>query len=232
MRALVTGASGDLGRTIAEQLLDIGAEVTVHARSRSTEMPQLRGAKAKYADLADPFAVARLANELSQEWDGLDLLVNNAGGGRPKPLTQLSTSEWLDSLAVNLTAPFLLLRHLLPLLAERRGAVVNVSSVAAFTGGAFGPHYAASKAGLIGLTRSAARELGQLGVRVNAVAPGPVKSEMTDSLPEAVLTSILTATALRRVVTPAEIAEAVVYLASAQGVTGQVLVVDGGRHFH
>lgn len=227
-RVLVTGASGDLGRAIVDHMLDAGAEVILHAHRRE---PVQKGVAVRRADLTDPDQLAALIDGVTRDFDGLDVLVNNAGGGRPRSLRELSTQEWSTSLALNLTAPFRLIQGLLPLLRARRGAVVNVSSVAALTGGAFGPHYAATKAGLIGLTRSSARELGPLGIRVNAIAPGPVASDMTDLLSEEVMRGILAGTALRRVVSPAEIAAAVAYLAQATAVTGQVLVVDAGRHF-
>jgi NAD(P)-dependent dehydrogenase (short-subunit alcohol dehydrogenase family) len=230
--ALVTGASGDLGHAIASHLLDLGAGVIAHSRTGDLGQLRDRGADVRHADLTDPAAVARFVADLSQEFERLDLLVNNAGGGQPRSWRELTLLEWADNLALNLTAPFLLSQGLLPLLTRSTGSIVNVTSVAALTGGAFGPHYAASKAGLIGLTRSAAREFGPLGVRVNALAPGPVASTMTGSLPSTVLDSILATTALGRVVRPHEIAEAVVYLATATAVTGQVLVVDAGRHFY
>ena len=109
--------------------------------------------------------------------------------------------------------------------------MVNLASVAAMTGGAFGPHYAAAKAAVIGLSRSAARDLGPLGVRVNVVAPGPVASRMTQSLPPEQVNALLATTALGRLVEPAEVAEAVVWLASATAMTGQTVIVDGGRVF-
>jgi 3-oxoacyl-[acyl-carrier protein] reductase len=237
---LVTGATGDLGRAIAEGFLDRGARLALQYR-RSPEPLAALADRARaagrevlllQADLTAPEGPAALVERIGKEWGRLDVLVNNAGGASPRPFAELGYEEWQQALQLNLTAPFLLLQAALPLLTAARGSVVNISSVAALTGGAFGPHYAATKAGLIGLTRSAARDLGPLGIRVNALAPGPVDSAMTDQLAAPVLEAIKAGTALRRVVRPEEIADAVTWLADAAGaVTGQTLVVDGGRHF-
>lgn len=184
------------------------------------------------ADLADAGGAERLAAAVQERWTELDGLVNNAGGARPQAFDAIAPEEWEQSLRLNLTAPFRLMQLLLPELKARAGAVVNISSVAALTGGAFGPSYAAGKAGLIGLTRSAARDLGPHGVRVNALAPGPVESEMTSSLAGPVLDGIIASTALRRLVGPGEIADAAAFLlAAGTAVTGQTLTVDAGRHF-
>ena len=183
-------------------------------------------------DLSTPDGADALAETVLRRWPSIDGLVNNAGGARPEPYERVSMATWESALRLNLTVPFRLTQLLLPALRARGGSVVNVSSVAALTGGAFGPQYAASKAGLIGLTRSAARELGVLGVRVNALAPGPVDSAMTSSLEGAVLDGLIATTALRRLVAPAEVAEATAFLLGpGTAVSGQTLVVDGGRQF-
>ncbi|WP_280722278.1 SDR family oxidoreductase [Kitasatospora sp. MAA4] len=237
---LITGATGDLGRAIAEGFLDRGARLALqYRRSPEPLAPLVARAEAAgreilllQADLTTPEGPAGLVERVEKEWGRLDVLVNNAGGASPRSFADVTLQEWQEALQLNLTAPFLLVQAALPLLTASRGAVVNISSVAALTGGAFGPHYAATKAGLIGLTRSAARELGPLGIRVNALAPGPVDSAMTDKLAGPVMAGITASTALRRVVRPQEIADAVTWLADAAGaVTGQTLVVDGGRHF-
>ncbi|SLM62743.1 3-oxoacyl-[acyl-carrier protein] reductase [Dickeya aquatica] len=160
-------------------------------------------------------------------------LVNVIGGGRPCNIRDLDLDDWDFSLALNLTAPFHCLQLALPLLERAKGSVINFSSVAAYTGGAFGPHYASVKSGILGLTRSAARELGPYGIRVNAISPGPVDTEMTHSLPAEVLKKIIDETPLRRMVTTSEIASAVNYfLDEATSTTGQSLVIDGGRFFN
>jgi 3-oxoacyl-[acyl-carrier protein] reductase len=183
------------------------------------------------ADLTTDHGTDQITAAVPGDWHGIDLLVNCVGGARPTPLTDLDTATWIDCLARNLTAPFLVLRQTAPMLAAARGCVVNLTSVAALTGGVFGPHYAAAKAGVVGLTRSAARELGPRGIRVNAIAPGPVDSRMTDALPPEALAGVIAGTALGRVVEPAEVAHMVTWLADATAVTGQTVVVDAGRCF-
>jgi 3-oxoacyl-[acyl-carrier protein] reductase len=130
---------------------------------------------------------------------------------------------------LNVEIPFTVTKALLAHLERARGSVITISSAAAFTGGSFGPHYAAAKAAVLGLTRSLARDLGPRGIRVNCVAPGPVASAMTDELGADVLAGLLATTALRRVVQPSEVADAVLDLARLSAVTGQTLVIDGGR---
>jgi 3-oxoacyl-[acyl-carrier protein] reductase len=239
--ALVTGASGDIGVAICSRLVRAGYDVFAQFHTRADRLASLadflgeRGASILPvgADLRCDDGVRALMRSVAERSSGLDLLVNNAGGARPIALPELTTRAWSECIALNLTAPFLCAREALPLLRANRGLVLNVSSVAAFTGGAFGAHYAAAKAGLVGLTRSLARELGRDGIRVNTIAPGPVDSAMTSSLPPDALASLLAATALGRVVTADEIAEAVHAWATAfPGVTGQTLVIDGGRLFH
>ncbi|MFG2463441.1 SDR family NAD(P)-dependent oxidoreductase [Streptomyces sp. NPDC048523] len=239
-RVLVTGASGDLGRAMAYRFLDLGADLALQYRSNSAVLePVLRAARnagrdafAVAADLAEPDGPDQLAAAVLARWSTVDGLVNNAGGARPQPFEEITATAWEQALRLNLTAPFRLMQLLLPVLCKEGGSVVNISSVAALTGGAFGPQYAATKAGLIGLTRSAARDLGVHGVRVNALAPGPVDSAMTSSLDGPVLDGIIRTTALRRLVDPLEVADAAAFLLSTgTAVSGQTLVVDAGRHF-
>jgi NAD(P)-dependent dehydrogenase (short-subunit alcohol dehydrogenase family) len=238
-RALITGASGDLGRAMVTRFVDAGACVAAHYFSRRELLePLAEAARARggdllmlQADLQRPTEVARLMADVVARWGGLDVLINSAGGARPRPVHELDASEWTQCLELNLTASFLCLKEAVPWLEESRGTVINLSSVAGLTGGAFGLHYATAKAGVIGLTRAAARELGPLGIRVNTVAPGPVASAMTDAVAQDALKNMLAGTALGRVVEPGEVAEAVAWLASGcNAITGQTLVVDGGRY--
>ncbi|WP_058042243.1 SDR family oxidoreductase [Streptomyces roseifaciens] len=239
-RVLITGASGDLGKAMAHTFLGLGADLALQYRSNSSPIDLLlkeaekrgREAFSVAVDLAEPDGADRLASEVLRRWPSLDGLVNNAGGARPQPFDEITPDAWERALHLNLTSPFRLLQLLLPALRKQGGSVVNISSVAALTGGAFGPQYAASKAGLLGLTRSAARDLGRYGIRVNAIAPGPVESAMTSSLDGPVLDGIIGATALRRLVDPREIAETAAFLLGpGSAVSGQTLVVDAGRHF-
>ena len=226
---VVTGASGDIGTAVVSRALAAGAEVLAqfHTRPPALSHPSLSSVQ---ADLTRDDGLAGLVAALP--WTDVDLLVNCIGGARPTAYADLSTEAWRHCMRLNVEVPFAVTRELLGPLSAAAGAVVNLSSVAAFTGGAFGPHYAAAKAAVLGLTRSAARELGDRGIRVNCVAPGPVASSMTDSLPDDVLAGLLAATALRRVVTPEEVADTVLGIATTTGVTGQTLVVDGGRFLH
>ncbi|MEY9873002.1 3-oxoacyl-[acyl-carrier protein] reductase [Streptacidiphilus sp. MAP12-33] len=226
---VVTGASGDLGTAVVARALASGAEVLAQFHTRAPALSH-DALSTVQLDLTRDEGPAELRKALP--WESVDLLVNCIGGARPVPYAELDTAAWRDSMQLNVEVPFAVTRELIAPLAAAAGAVVNLSSVAAFTGGAFGPHYAAGKAAVVGLTRSAARELGEQGIRVNCVAPGPVASAMTDSLPEAVLAGLLATTALRRVVTPEEVADTVFALGAATGVTGQTLVVDGGRFLH
>jgi len=227
-RVLVTGASGDLGRAVVEACAARGDEVVAQVHSRPGAWTSGAVTVAK-ADLCAPDGVTSLVGALPGHWTGLDLLVNCVGGARPAALEELRAEDWRACMQLNVEVPFLVLQACVALLERASGSVVNMSSVVAFTGGAFGPHYAAAKAAVIGLSRSAARDLGPRGIRVNSLAPGPVDSAMTDALDPAVTAGLVAATALRRVVSPAEVAQTVLWLASSSAVTGQSLVVDGGR---
>jgi len=232
-RVVVTGASGDLGAAVTAACLERGAAVLAQYRSRKDRLAGLGGPGELLPvriDLSEDGAARALAASLPPEWEGIDLLVNCVGGARPVGFTELTDEEWRRCQHLNVDVPFFVMRELVGPLQAVGGSVVNLSSVAALTGGSFGPHYTAAKSAVIGLTRSAARSLGPRGIRVNCVAPGPVASAMTDALDDRTLQALLAGTALGRVVQPAEVADAVLSLALAGGVTGQTLVVDGGRH--
>jgi 3-oxoacyl-[acyl-carrier protein] reductase len=241
MCGLVTGGSRGLGAVVARRLAAAGADVAVHyhqdaagAAATAAAVRELgRTALVVQADTRDPQAVAELVNRTASELGGLDLVVNNAGVAPVRPWTSITAAEWAETLETNLSGPFHVLRAALPHLqqAPGRAAVVNVGSVVSMNGGSFGPAYAAAKAGLEGLTRSAARDLGPLGIRVNCVAPGPLESPLVEALPEALLAAMAAQTPLRRLGSFEEAAAAIVWLLSpaASYINGQTLVVDGGR---
>jgi 3-oxoacyl-[acyl-carrier protein] reductase len=229
-RALVTGASRGIGRAIAEELARAGAHVVVGYRSGKDEAEQLAraiGGDAVQADVSSPEDAKRLVDEAGD----IDVLVNNAGLTRDGLLARMSDDDWRTVIETNLSSVFYTCRAVTrPMMKRRGGAIVNVSSVVGVHGNFGQANYAASKAGIIGFTKSLARELGSRGVRANVVAPGYVKTQLTDVLPEEATAAMIQNTPLGRVAEPHEIAGAVRFLASddASFITGEVLLVDGG----
>jgi 3-oxoacyl-[acyl-carrier protein] reductase len=234
--ALVTGATGGIGEAIAAALHRQGATVAITGR-REAELARvaeaLGGARVIVApaDLADPAAPAALVEKIETEAGGLDILVNNAGFTRDMLALRMGDADWNAVLEVDLTAPFRLARAALRgMMKKRSGRIVSIASIVGVTGNAGQANYAAAKAGLIGMSKSLAQEVATRGVTVNVVAPGFVKTAMTDALGEAQKTALLSRIPTQRMGTPEDIAAAVVYLASAEAgwVTGQTLHVNGG----
>jgi len=228
--ALVTGASRGIGRAIAVELARAGAQVVVGYRSGADEAESLAaeiGGRAAQADVADPAEAARLVEDAGD----LDILVNNAGLTRDGLIARMSDEDWRTVLDTNLGGVFHTCRAAARGMMRRRsGAIVNLTSVVGLHGNPGQTNYAASKAGIIGFTKSLARELASRGVRANAVAPGYIQTALTDVLPEDVQQAILANTPLARLGTPEDVAGAVRFLCSdeASFVTGEVLLVDGG----
>jgi 3-oxoacyl-[acyl-carrier protein] reductase len=228
--ALVTGASRGIGRAIAEELARAGASVVVGYRAGRDEADALAaeiGARAVQADVSSAEDAARLVAEAGD----LDILVNNAGLTRDGLLARMSDDDWRAVIETNLSSVFYTCRAVCrPMMKKRAGAIVNVSSIVGVHGNWGQTNYAASKAGIIGFTKSLARELGSRGVRANVVAPGYVKTRLTEVLPEEATAAMLQNTPLARLGEPEDIAGAVRFLCSdeASFITGEVLLVDGG----
>jgi 3-oxoacyl-[acyl-carrier protein] reductase len=228
--ALVTGASRGIGRAIAVELAAAGASVVVGYRTGQQEAEEVAlaiGGRAVQADVADPES-ARALVEASGD---VDVLVNNAGLTRDGLIARMSDDDWRTVIETNLSSVFYTCRAVArPMMKRRAGAIVNVSSIVGVHGNWGQTNYAASKAGIIGFTKSLARELGSRNVRANVVAPGYVATQLTEVLPEEATQAMLQQTPLGRLGDPADVAGAVRFLCSdeASFVTGEVLLVDGG----
>lgn len=228
--ALVTGASRGIGRAIAQELAAAGATVVVGYRSGAEEAEALAaeiGGRALQADVADREQAARLVAEAGD----IDILVNNAGLTRDGLILRMPDEDWDTVIDTNLGGVFFTCRAAARgMMKKRGGSIVNLTSVVGLHGNPGQTNYAASKAGIIGFTKSLARELASRGVRANAVAPGYIQTQLTDVLPEEAQQAILTNTPLARMGTPEDVAAAVRFLCSdeASFITGEVLLVDGG----
>ena len=229
--ALVTGASRGIGRAIAVGLAKCGLDVAVNYRERGAEAAAAcaeieglgRRSVAVQADVAEDREVARLVGAVEKALGPVDVLVNNAGIARVQSIEDISEEDWDEILQVNLKSAFLVTRRVLPGMRARRwGRIVNVSSAAAHVGGVVGPHYAASKAALLGFTHWCARVLAKEGITANAIAPALVA---TDMIPAGLRPDLIPQ---GRFGTPDEVAEAVVMLVRNAYVTGQTINVDGG----
>ena len=226
----MTGGSRGIGRAIAVELAKAGAEVVVGCRSAIEEAESVAGeigGRAVQADVTDPEQAKALVEEAGE----IAILVNNAGLTRDGVLARMTDADWRDVIETNLSSVFYTCRAASRGMMKRRsGAIVNISSIVGVRGNWGQTNYGASKAGIIGFTKSLARELGSRGVRANVVAPGYVKTRLTDELPEEARAAMLGNTPLGRLGDPEDIAGAVRFLCSdeASFITGEVLLVDGG----
>jgi 3-oxoacyl-[acyl-carrier protein] reductase len=231
---LVTGGSRGIGVAVSRELAAAGARVAVNYRSSSEAAEALAaeiGGIAVQADVSDAEQAKSLVERVESELGDLDVLVNNAGITRDTLLARMSDEDWQDVLATNLSSVFHTCRAVArKMLRRRSGSIVNMTSVVGLHGNAGQTNYAASKAGVVGFTKALAKELGNRGVRVNAVAPGYITTELTGALPEELKEAILVNTALGRLGEPEDVARAVRFLCSDEAgfVTGAVLLVDGG----
>ena len=229
-RALVTGGSRGIGRAVALELGRAGADVVVGYRSEGDQAEAVAsevGGRAVQADVSDP----EQAKALVEGAGDIDVLVNNAGTTRDGVLARMLDEDWRTVLETNLSSTFYTCRAAARGMMKRRaGAIVNISSIVGVHGNWGQTNYAASKAGMIGFTKSLARELGSRGVRANVVAPGYVTTALTDAIPEDARGTMLSNTPLGRLGDPENVAAAVRFLVSdeASFITGEVLLVDGG----
>ena len=239
--ALVTGASRGIGRETALTLAGYGAAVIVNyngSKERADEVvAEIVGnggrALAVQANVASAPEIERLFTEALAAFGRIDILVNNAGITKDNLILKMSEEEFDAVLDTNLKGAFLCMKHAAKLMLKQRGGrIVNISSISGIIGNAGQANYCAAKAGLIGLTKSLARELGSRGITVNAVAPGFIETDMTDKLPAQVKEGMLAQIPLKRAGTAKDIAEAVAFLASenAAYITGQTLEVNGGMN--
>jgi 3-oxoacyl-[acyl-carrier protein] reductase len=234
-KALVTGASGGLGEAIAKQLHAQGAIVGIHG-TRVEKLEALAGELGDRvhilpANMSNMDEVKALGKKAEEDMEGVDILVNNAGITRDGLFVRMSDENWNDVLNVNLTAVFHLTRELThPMMRRRGGRIINITSVVGVTGNPGQANYCASKAGLIGFSKSLAQEVAPRGITVNCVAPGFIKSAMTDKLNDKQKEGILGAVPMKKMGEGSDIASAVTYLASDEAgyVTGQTLHVNGG----
>ena len=234
-KALVTGATGGIGEEIARALHAQGATVGLHG-TRQEKLETLGnelGERVKLfpADLTDREAVKALGQKAEAELEGVDILVNNAGITKDGLFVRMSDADWDSVLEVNLTSVFRLTRELThPMMRRRFGRIINITSVVGVTGNPGQANYCASKAGMIGFTKSLAQEVATRNITVNCVAPGFIESAMTGKLNDKQKDAILSAIPSKRMGTGAEIAAAVIYLAANEAgyVTGQTLHVNGG----
>ncbi len=236
--ALVTGASQGLGQTVAIRLAENGAKVLCVARNEAklaetVAAIQAAGGEAVAiaCDMTDRSAVEKLFETVETEYKRLDILVNNAGITRDTLLPRMTDEQWDDIIAANLTSCFLCCRAATRIMmGQRYGRVINMSSVSGVIGNAGQTNYSATKAGMIGFTRSMSKELAKRKITVNAVAPGFIESDMTKALGDAVVDEVKKRVPANRLGTPDDVAACVLFLASraASYITGQTLVVDGG----
>jgi 3-oxoacyl-[acyl-carrier protein] reductase len=230
-KALVTGATGGIGEAIASTLKAAGAAVTVSG----TNPEKLSALSAQYntiaCNLSDAAAVAELPKKAEEAMGGLDILINNAGITRDNLFMRIKDEEWDEVLRINLTANFTLTRAVMRgMMKQRFGRIINITSIVGVMGNGGQANYAASKAGLIGMTKSVAAEVASRGITANCIAPGFITTPMTDKLNDEQKNKMMSAIPAGAFGTPADIAAACLFLSSTQAgyITGQTLHINGG----
>lgn len=236
---LITGSSQGIGRAIALRFAKGGAKIALNDipsqeenLKKTKEEIEGLGAETKYyfADVSKYEEVEKMIKELEKDFGRLDILVNNAGIIRDRTLAKMTVDDWQTVINVNLTGVFNCSKAVLPLIIANQGCIINISSIVGERGNFGQTNYSASKAGIIGFTKSLAKELGRFGVRVNAVAPGFIETKIIEGVPDNIKTAVKQLTALARFGKPEEVANAVFFLASEEAsfITGAIINVDGG----
>ena len=239
--ALVTGASRGIGRAVAVKLGTAGAKIAVNYSKSEKEaldvVDEIKsfggGAIAVQGSVNNPEDVKNIFAEVEKAFGVIDILVNNAGITKDNLMIRMSDEDFSAVIDTNLKGAFYCMRHAVKgMMKKRYGKIINITSVVGFTGNPGQINYVASKSGLYGMTKTAAREMGARGIRVNAVAPGFIKTDMTDVLPEEVKTALLDQTLFKSLGTADDVANAVYFLASPESdyITGQVIHVNGGLY--
>ncbi|TWT16482.1 3-oxoacyl-[acyl-carrier-protein] reductase [Streptococcus sp. sy010] len=231
----ITGSSRGIGLAIAHRFASLGANVILNGRRPISAqlLEEFEAYKVKVlaisGDVADGVDAKRMIEEAIASLGSVDILVNNAGITKDKLMLKMTEDDFEAVLKINLTGAFNMTQSVLKQMTKaRQGAIINISSVVGLTGNIGQANYAASKAGLIGFTKSVAREVAGRGIRVNAVAPGFIESDMTDAMADKVKEIALTQIPMKRIGKPEEVASLVTFLAEQEYLTGQVLAIDGG----
>lgn len=239
--AVVTGASRGLGRAIAVKLAELGANVILNYRSSANSVEEVvkaieeKGVKALavQGDVSSFEDAKKIIDAAVENFGSIDILVNNAGITRDGLLMRMKEEDFDNVIEVNLKGVFNCTRHAVPrMMKQRSGRIINISSVVGLAGNAGQANYAAAKAGIIGFTKSTAKEIASRGITVNAIAPGFIQTDMTDVLSDKVKETIMSNIPLKKLGEPEDVAETTAFLASPAGkyITGQVISVDGGMH--
>lgn len=231
----ITGSTRGIGLAIAHQFAKLGANVVLNGRSAISQelLDQFKGYGVKVAPISGDISkfedAERMVDEAISQLGSVDILVNNAGITNDKLMLKMTEADFESVLKVNLTGSFNMTKSVLkPMTKARQGAIINLSSVVGLAGNIGQANYAASKAGLIGFTKSVAKEVAARGVRVNAIAPGFIESDMTDVIPEKMKEAMLSQIPMKVIGKPEQVAEVAVFLAQQEYLTGQVIAIDGG----